>query len=125
MGERMYEGYEVDDWNTVDVVEDGRRSPLPLRFDLRDCRSIAWGDQSSGSHQLALALLADATGDDQRALRHAQMFKHRFVGALQGKRWRVSREAVLLMLGAIERDGPSARRRAFNMNMQPGRGRTR
>ena len=41
-----------------------------------------WGYGGSGPAQLALALLADATGDDEFALRHHQAFKFAVVAGL-------------------------------------------
>ena len=43
--------------------------PLRMREDLRDHSPVGpnWGPGCSGSAQLALALLADATGDDEAA----------------------------------------------------------
>lgn len=50
---------------------------LDPRYDLRNHSpdGFAWGYGGSGPAQLALALLADATGDDELAQRHYQDFK--------------------------------------------------
>lgn len=54
---------------------------LPLRLDLRNHSptGFSWGYHGSGPAQLALALLADATGLDDQALSHYQQFKHEVV----------------------------------------------
>ena len=75
------------------IAEDGRRSPLPLRLDLDNHSpdGFAWGYGGSGPAQLALALLADALGDDAEALRLHMRFK-----------WRpMTRDEVLEHVGAI------------------------
>jgi hypothetical protein len=55
--------------------------PLPLRLDLvnHSPDGFAWGYAGSGPAQLALALLADATGDDVYALGHYQVFARKVV----------------------------------------------
>jgi hypothetical protein len=55
--------------------------PLNPRLDLR-CHSpsgCAWGYAGSGPAQLSLALVADATGDDELALNIYQAFKDRAI----------------------------------------------
>lgn len=66
----------------VDRIDaDGTRSELPLRLDLANHSpdGFQWGYAGSGPAQLALALVADATGDDQLALRTYQRFKFEIV----------------------------------------------
>ncbi len=55
--------------------------PLPLHLEVRDHSptGFAWGYGGSGPAQLALALLMDATGDEDLALRNYQEFKRQFV----------------------------------------------
>ena len=55
----------------------GGLSNLDLRLDLRNhpATGFAWGYGGSGPAQLALALLADATGDDEVALTHYLDYK--------------------------------------------------
>lgn len=55
----------------VFVVEGAARRPLPLRLDLvnHSPTGFAWGYCGSGPAQLALAIPADATGDDDLAVR--------------------------------------------------------
>jgi hypothetical protein len=66
----------------VVTVCDGQKSePLPLRLDLfnHSPTGFSWGYTGSGPAQLALALLADALGDDDLAVRLHQDFKFKVV----------------------------------------------
>ncbi len=69
--------------------------PLAPRCDLRNHSpdGFQWGYRGSGPAQLALAILADATGNDRLALQLYQEFKRRFV-SIWGQRWRISADAV-------------------------------
>jgi hypothetical protein len=60
--------------------------PLDPRHDLRNHSpdGFEWGYGGSGPAQLALAILADYTGDDEQALRLYQSFKHRVIGRFDG-----------------------------------------
>src|SRR5262245_31883408 len=69
----------------VDIVtSDGRRRSLPLRLDLdnHSPTGFNWGYGGSGPAQLALALLADAFGDDDLAVFWHQEFKRKWVSLL-------------------------------------------
>ena len=56
---------------------------------------FAWGYGGSGPAQLALALLADALGDDEAALRYHQDFKFRVIGRLeQNKPWTLTEQQI-------------------------------
>jgi uncharacterized protein DUF6166 len=64
------------------TVCDGQKSePLPLRLDLfnHSPTGFGWGYGGSGPAQLALALLADSLGDNDRAIRLHQDFKFKVV----------------------------------------------
>ena len=64
------------------TVCDGQKSEsLPLRLDLfnHSPTGFSWGYGGSGPAQLAVALLADALGDDDRAIRLHQCFKFKVV----------------------------------------------
>ncbi len=65
------------------------------------------GYRGSGPAQLALALVADVLGDDERALRAYQEFKFRFVSRLpHGKSWEpLAADELLLDLAEIEAEG--------------------
>jgi hypothetical protein len=61
---------------------------LPSHIELRNHSPTGfnWGYGGSGPAQLALALLMDATGDPELALRHYQDFKFEFVAQCGDKR---------------------------------------
>ena len=61
--------------------EEGGAHKLAPRHDLDNHSpdGFEWGYAGSGPAQLALAILADALGDDQRALRLHQPFKAHFI----------------------------------------------
>jgi len=66
---------------TVGDGRSGMHRSLAPRFDLRSHSptGFSWGYGGSGPSQLALAILADFTGDDAEALRFYQQFKWAFV----------------------------------------------
>lgn len=67
----------------VRVLDGSRTYRLDPRLDLRNHSptGVAWGYAGSGPAQLALALLADAVGDEL-ALAHYQDFKRGFIERL-------------------------------------------
>jgi hypothetical protein len=71
-------------------------SPLPLRLDLatHSPTGFEWGYGGSGPAQLALALLADALGDEEQALALYQSFKWQVVAVLPASGWQLSADAV-------------------------------
>lgn len=85
------------DWSVT--VEDGETiNLLNPRTDLvnHSPDGFAWGYEGSGPAQLALALLADATGDDVLAMTHYQTFKRRFVASLdKDSGWSATSEQIL------------------------------
>jgi Family of unknown function (DUF6166) len=91
MGERFYTG-ERD--GQVFVREDEKRSILNPRHDLRREGSEDSFKKASGwSEQLALALLADATGNETRAMRLYKAFYQRVVTTLP-ERWTITRSRI-------------------------------
>jgi hypothetical protein len=81
-------------WNSAT----GESEPLDLRLDLRvhSPTGFSWGYHGSGPAQLALAILAHATGDDRPALIWYQSFKRHYVANWpQGQPWRMDRAEVL------------------------------
>jgi hypothetical protein len=83
----------------VVTVCDGQKSePLPLRLDLFNHSPTAFsrGYGGSGPAQLALALLADALGDDDLAVRLHQAFK--------GERWWITAEQIAAVVKVIEQE---------------------
>lgn len=101
MSEIFYCG---EDANRVSVREGEIRRPLEPRPDLQDQAPtrFGWGRGEGDPAQLSVALLADALGDDGRALRLQQSFKSRVVSNLP-KRWVMSRSRVLAYVRMIER----------------------
>ena len=101
MSEVFYCG---EDANRVSVREGDIRRPLVPRPDLHDHATIrfGWGRGEGDPAQLSVALLADALGDDSRALRLQQRFKSQVVSNLP-KRWVMSRSRVLAYVRMMER----------------------
>jgi hypothetical protein len=90
------------------TVCDGQKSePLPLRLDLfnHSPTGFSWGYGGSGPAQLALALLADALGDDDRALQLHQDFKFKVVACWpEGERWWITAEQIAAVVKVIEQE---------------------
>jgi hypothetical protein len=70
--------------------------PLAPRLDLgnHSPTGFEWGYGGSGPAQLALALLADATGDADVALALYQRFKREVVGRLDHDGWSMTAEEI-------------------------------
>lgn len=92
-------------WGTLHEYHTQLRNSLPARLDLRNHSSsgFGWGYGGSGPSQLALALCAHATGDDQRALRVYQEFKWKVVANLPYGGWEILQVNVLSDIEGIER----------------------
>jgi hypothetical protein len=73
-----------------EVTADGR--PLDPRLDLcsHSPTGFEWGYGGSGPAQLALALLADHTGDDEEAVRLHQDLKRLVVARLPFRGWELT-----------------------------------
>ena len=65
---------------------------------------FAWGYAGSGPAQLALALVADATGDDGLAQRVYQEFKFKFVAGWEGDTWAITQDEIQAFAEKIELD---------------------
>ena len=96
----------------VVTVCDGQKSePLPLRMDLfnHSPAGFSWGYGGSGPAQLALALLADALADDDRAVRLHQEFKFKVVACWpEGERWWITTEQIAAVVNLIEQENAQA-----------------
>jgi hypothetical protein len=94
------------------TVCDGQKSePLPLRLDLfnHSPTGFSWGYGGSGPAQLALALLADALADDDRAVRLHQEFKFKVVACWpEGERWWITTEQIAAVVNLIEQENVQA-----------------
>jgi hypothetical protein len=92
----------------VVTVCDGQKcQSLPLRLDLVDHSpsGFSWGYTGSGPAQLALALLADALGDDDLAVRLHQDFKFRVVACWpEGERWWITADQIMAVVKLIEQE---------------------
>jgi Family of unknown function (DUF6166) len=96
----------------VVTVCDGQKcQALPLRLDLvnHSPTGFSWGYGGSGPAQLALALLADALSDDDRAIRLHQDFKFKVVaGWPEGERWWITAEQIAAIVKVIEQENAQA-----------------
>ncbi len=106
---RHYVGEKTPDGGCEVLVLDravpGGGYPLDPRFDLRrHADGLHFGYAGSGPAQLSLALLADALGDDERALANYQQFKFRQVARWQGDRFEISEEDIRRIVAGLERD---------------------
>lgn len=113
MGVRSYTGHWVPgiggaaDGVTVMAHGDGQPArPLPPRLDLRahSPAGFNWGYEGSGAAQLALALCADATGDDERTSDLYQRFKRAVVAKLPADGWTLTADTVRDALDQLERE---------------------
>jgi len=80
-----YHGFrDIHGTASVFLMDDGKRKKLPSRLDLENHSptGFEWGYGGSGPAQLALALLAHATGDDRLAVRNHQDFKWDVIGRI-------------------------------------------
>jgi hypothetical protein len=77
---------------------------LPLRLDLwnHSPAGFEWGYGGSGPAQLALALLADALQDDEKAVALHQSFKWAVVGSLPHVSWTLKDEEVRAIAARVE-----------------------
>ena len=81
----------------VSVVEDGDARELDGRLDLKSHSpsGFRWGSSGTGAAQLALAILADATGSDDYAARHHHWFKLEVVSVLPREAWKLTGGEVM------------------------------
>lgn len=88
---KTYEGGRHLDGATVTV--DGR--PLDPRFDLKTFSpaGFEWTYEGDGPRQLAMAILADHFGDDQKAMEHCETFMVLAVANLDNY-WKLTSEDI-------------------------------
>lgn len=99
MGDKVYvgerKGQGAASEVSVMVLEDGVARPLPSRLDLWEHSvKFEWGYGIGGPAQLALAILADATGSDAYAERHHHWFKQDVVMRLAWDGWELPERRV-------------------------------
>lgn len=81
------------------------RKTLPLRLDLvnHSPTGFEWGYNGSGPAQLAIAILADAIGDEQ-AKEFYQDFKNRIVARLPRDKWQLTAAEVIADVDDIKQE---------------------
>jgi hypothetical protein len=81
----------------VDDESNAKAGLLDPRFDLwnHSMTGFNWGYAGSGPAQLALALLADATGDDDFAVEHHQAYKFDRLVELDRTEWEMTQSDIL------------------------------
>ena len=87
--------------NVFRVYPDKHWDTLPLRSDLANHSptGFSWGYPGSGPSQLALAIIADATGEDEAAMRFYMDFKFGVIANLpKGRNFSLPRKAVISWL---------------------------
>jgi len=92
---------------TAEAVNESATRDLPLRLDLHNHSptGFEWGYGGSRPAQLALALLADAVGDEIGQV-HYQDFKRAVVSGL-GVCWRITANEIRRLVAEQERGGLS------------------
>ena len=97
---KRYEG--IRQGYAVTVTVDGRR--LNPRRDLwnHSPTGFEWGYGGSGPAQLALAILADHCGNDERALNFYQRFKWAVIAELPGRGWTLTSEEIDQVLQKLQ-----------------------
>jgi hypothetical protein len=91
---KLYEGVRTDSGRLVTV--DG--SPLDQRNHSPD--GAEWGYGGSGPAQLAVELLADATGDEELAKRHYQRFTRKVVAGFERDRFLITQAEIRCWIAA-------------------------
>lgn len=99
----MYRGRRTEEGAHVWRERDSLKSPLPLRLDLwsHSPAGFEWGYHGSGPAQLALAILADALGDDVTAVGFHQRFKRMVVAKFDHEGWCFSAEHALTWIRSV------------------------
>jgi hypothetical protein len=90
-GPKHYEGRRVDGRCSVTV----NGAPLDARFDLRRfADGFEWGYDGNGPRQLALALLADHTGNDKTALGQCVHLTQALIETFEGEAWSITGDDI-------------------------------
>jgi hypothetical protein len=107
MSAKHYVGVRLNGRASVKVSTDGARArALAPRRDLMNHSptGFEWGYEGSGPAQLALAICADALGDDARALRVYQQFKFRMIAPIDGDDFSMTGARVREVVAEIEKE---------------------
>lgn len=70
--------------------------------DRLDLSVFTWGRNATGAEQLALALLIDALGDDEKARRFHQAFSRRVIANFP-KGWTITRTRIVAHINLMAR----------------------
>lgn len=99
---RTYTGRRKSDGSTNVLIDN--QAPLPPRLDLRQHSSegFEWGYGEAGPAQLALAIVADYLGDDERALSVYKQFKRRVVWRLPAETWTLTGAEIEAVVQKVE-----------------------
>jgi Family of unknown function (DUF6166) len=101
---QVYRGWR-DQQGNAQVRADFQLLDLRLDLDNHSPTGFEWGYAGSGPAQLALAILADALEDNDKAIALHQRFKFRIISKLhRDKSWTLPREYVLAVANTIEED---------------------
>ena len=94
------------EWHVAEVTVNGL--PLDPRLDLwnHSPSGFEWGYGGSGPAQLALALLADHTGNDNEAVTLHQDFKRLVVARFAFRSWELTGEELNAWLEVIKSHKP-------------------
>ena len=105
MTERFYSGQRNGQLTVRDGGGGAPKRVLAIRFDLRQQRTevIARIRDGADPALIALTLLADALGDDARALETHEYFSRRVVD-LFPDRWTITRSRILAYVDLIEHE---------------------
>lgn len=97
---KTYRGHREGHATVVSVAGE----PLDPRLDLwnHSPSGFEWGYAGSGPAQLALALLADCLGEDDKAVEWHQDFKAHVVAGLPFKEWALTEAAIRETIAAFE-----------------------
>lgn len=98
-----YVGIRTGNGCEVWVSRDNSVKRLNPRFDLRHHSPTGFecGYDGSGPAQLALALLADWSGDDSFAMRHYQNFKFKIIAGVPRREWELTGAQIFEVVAAM------------------------
>ncbi len=102
-----YRGWRTADGCRVIMHVGDSTRKLPMRLDLfnHSPTGYEWGYYGSGPAQLALALLAHALKDDERAVRLHQRFKTRVIAPMPkhvGFEWEFTQDDIVRLAAEID-----------------------
>jgi hypothetical protein len=99
-----YEGKRNEEGCHVTRVVGEKEHDLPLRLDLFDHSPTGFEWGYGGPAQLALALLADATGNDEKAVTLHQPFKWEVISRLPREGWQLLATDVVETAQILEQE---------------------